>query len=99
MSAFDIKEFLPQLSNVIKSFGKKPVAFSVGIKYITADPLKRQQNNCIWKCLLNISTDANIVDPDQTAPTGSGSTLLIYEASNSLVDDKDIHFVIMRFKG
>ena len=29
--------------------------------------------------------------PDQTAPTGavgSGSTLFIYEASNSLVDDK-----------
>ena len=39
------------------------------------------------------------MDPDQTAPTGSGSTLLIYEASNSLVDDKNIHFVIMRFKG
>ena len=34
---------------------------------------------------------ANIVDPDQIAPTGavwSGSTLFIYEASNSLVDDK-----------
>ena len=29
------------------------------------------------------------MDPDQTAPTvGSGSTLFIYEASNSLVDDK-----------
>ena len=31
------------------------------------------------------------MDPEQTAPTGavwSGSTLLIYEASNSLVDDK-----------
>ena len=43
-----------------------------------------------------------IVDPDQTAPTGavwSGSTLFIYEASNCLVDDKNIHFVIMRFKG
>ena len=42
------------------------------------------------------------MDPDQTAPTGavrSGFTLLIYEASNSLVDDKNIHFVIMRFKG
>ena len=46
--------------------------------------------------------EANIVDPDQTAPTGavwSGSTLFIYEASKSLVDDKNIHFVIMRFKG
>ena len=35
--------------------------------------------------------EANIVDPDQTAPTGavwSGPTLFIYEASNSLVDDK-----------
>ena len=31
------------------------------------------------------------MDPDQTAPTGavwSGLTLFIYEASNSLVDDK-----------
>ena len=26
-------------------------------------------------------------------------TLLVYEASNILVDDKNIHFVIMRFKG
>ena len=42
------------------------------------------------------------MDPDQNAPTGavwSGSTLFIYEASNSLVDDKNIHFVIMRYKG
>ena len=44
------------------------------------------------------------MDPDQTAPapTGavwSGFTLFIYEASNSFVDDKNIHFVIMRFKG
>ena len=42
------------------------------------------------------------MDPDQTAPTGgvwSGSTLFVYEASNILVDDKNIHFVIMRFKG
>ena len=41
------------------------------------------------------------MDPDQTAPTGavcSGFTLFIYEASNSLVDDKNIHFVIIRFK-
>ena len=40
--------------------------------------------------------------PDQTAYTGavcSGSTLFIYEVSNSLVDDKNIQFVIMRFKG
>ena len=40
--------------------------------------------------------------PDQTAPTGavrSGSTLFVNEASNILVDDKNIHFVIMRFKG
>ena len=31
------------------------------------------------------------MDPDQTAPTGavcSGSTLFIYETSNSLVDSK-----------
>ena len=41
------------------------------------------------------------MDPDQT-PTGaicSGSILFVYEASNILVDDKNIHFVIMRFKG
>ena len=37
------------------------------------------------------------MDPDQTAPTGS--TLFVYEASNILVDDKNINFVIMRFKG
>ena len=37
------------------------------------------------------------MDSDQTAPTGF--TLFIYEASNSLVDDKNMHFVIMRFKG
>ena len=30
------------------------------------------------------------MDPDQTAPS-SGFTLIIYEASNSLVDDKNIH--------
>ena len=49
----------------------------------------------------NISREANIADPDQTAPTGaavwSGSTMFIYEALNSLDDDKNIHFVIMRF--
>ena len=42
------------------------------------------------------------MDPDQTAPTGallSGSTLFVYEASNILVDDKNIQFVTMRFKG
>ena len=42
------------------------------------------------------------MDPDQTASTGavwSGFTLFIYEAFNSLADDKNIHFVIMRFKG
>ena len=52
--------------------------------------------------IFNISREANIVDPDQTASTGavwSGFTLFIYEASNSLVDDKNIHFLIMRLKG
>ena len=42
------------------------------------------------------------MDPDQTAPTGavlSGYILFVYEASNILVDDKNIHFVIIRFKG
>ena len=51
---------------------------------------------------INTSIEANIVDPDQTAPTGavwSGSTLFIYEASNSLVDDKNIQLVIKRFEG
>ena len=41
------------------------------------------------------------MDPNQSAPIGavrSGSTLFVYEASNVLVDDKNIHFVIMRFK-
>ena len=41
------------------------------------------------------------MDPDQTAPLGavlSVSTLFVYEASNILVDDKNIHFVIMRFR-
>ena len=33
------------------------------------------------------------MDPDQTAPT-----VFVYEASNILSDDKNIHFVIMRFK-
>ena len=39
------------------------------------------------------------MDPDQTTPTGSRSTLFVYETSNILVDDKNIHFVIMRFNG
>ena len=46
--------------------------------------------------------EANIVNPDQTSPTGavwSGSTLFVYEASKILVDDKNIHLEIMRFKG
>ena len=40
------------------------------------------------------------MNPDQTAPTGavwSGSSLFVYDASNILLDDKNIHFVIMRF--
>ena len=42
------------------------------------------------------------MDPDQTAPIGavlSGSKLFIYEPSQNLVDDKNIYFVFMRFKG
>ena len=44
------------------------------------------------------------MDPNQTAPAPigavlSGFLLFIYEASNSLLDDKNIQFVIMRFKG
>ena len=50
----------------------------------------------------NIRIEANIVDPDQTATTGavwSRSTLFVYENSNILLDDKNIHFVITSFKG
>ena len=74
---------------------------NIDAKYIISS-LKRQQNNYIWKCLRNIGKEANIVDPGQTAPTGavwSESTVFVYEASNNLVDDKNIQFVIMRFKG
>ena len=39
------------------------------------------------------------MDPDQTAPVRSESTLIVYEASNVLMDDKNMHFVIMHFKG
>ena len=42
------------------------------------------------------------MDPDQTAPTEavcSRSALFVFEASHILVDNKIIHFVIMRFKG
>ena len=51
--------------------------------FIVADlvSLKRQPINCIWKCLFNISIEANIVDPDQTAPSRavwSGSTLFVF---------------------
>ena len=61
--------------------------------------LKHQQNNCIWKCLFNISIESNIVDPDQTAlgAVWSVSTLFVYEASNILVDDKT--HLWLRFKG
>ena len=48
------------------------------------------------KCLFNISIEANNVDPDQTAPTGtvwSGSTLFVCEASNILVDEKTYTYV------
>ena len=49
-----------------------------------------------------MSREANIVDPDQTSPRGavwSVSVQYIYEVLNSLVDDKKIHFVILRFMG
>ena len=42
------------------------------------------------------------MNPDQTAPTGavcSGSTLFVCEASNIIVDDKNLHFVIKLCKG
>ena len=42
---------------------------------------------------------ANIVDPVPIEAVWSGSTLFIYEASNSLVGAQNIHFVIMHFKG
>ena len=43
--------------------------------------------------LVNISIEANSVDPDQTAPVGavrSGSTLFVKEASNISADDKGL---------
>ena len=58
--------------------------------------LKRQQNNCIWKCLFNISIEANIVDHDESL---IWVHTVVYDASNILVDDKNIHFVIMQFNG
>ena len=42
----------------------------------------------------NISREANIVDPDQT-----GSTLFIYEASDSLVDDEKHTFCDYALQG
>ena len=39
------------------------------------------------------------MDPDQTALQEQSDLGPHCEASNSLVDDKNIHFVIMRFKG
>ena len=44
------------------------------------------------------------MDTDQTAPTGQeqsglGPYCLSMRLQYSLVDDKNIHFVIMRFKG
>ena len=43
------------------------------------------------------------MDPDRAAPIGgaarSGSTLFVCEASNILVEDRDIHFMIVRCKG
>ena len=50
--------------------------------------------------VFNLSTEANIVDPYQTAPTDafwSGSTMFVYEVSNILADDKNVH-LITRFK-
>ena len=35
-----------------------------------------------------MSREANIVDPDQKGAVWSGFPLFIFEASNSLVDDK-----------
>ena len=52
--------------------------------------------------MFNISIEANIVDPDQTAPIGaiwSGSALFVFEASHIFVVNKNIHFVIILFKG
>ena len=46
--------------------------------------------------------EANIVDLDQTAPTGaawSRSTLFVYEASNILVDKKHTFSESMHYKG
>ena len=39
------------------------------------------------------------MDPDQIGAVLSGSALFVFEASHILVDDKNIRFGIMRFKG
>ena len=54
-------------------YSKVTVYLSIDAKH-SIQSLKRQQNNCITapaKCLFNISIEANIVDPDQTAPRGA----------------------------
>ena len=61
------------------------------LRHYLSNKYGKTQNNCIWKNLFNISIEPNIVDPDQTAPTGavwSGSRMFVYETSNILVDDK-----------
>ena len=51
-------------------------------------------------CLLfNMGIDATSVDPDQTAPIGSGSSLFVKEASKCLSrQQKHTTFCNMRFK-
>ena len=67
---------------------------SIDAKHITCS-LKRQQNNCIWKCLFTLSIKVNIVDPDQTAPTGpTGPQCLSTRLQIFNRTTKNIHFVI-----
>ena len=66
-------------------YSKLTVYFSIDAKH-SLQSLKRQQNNCITapaKCLFNINIEANIVDPDQTAPRSSLIWVhtVFYEAS------------------
>ena len=70
---------------------------SIDAKHIIQS-LKRQQNKCIWNCLLSLCIEAKIMDQYQTAPTGavwSGSTLFVYEASNILVDHKKTYILCL----
>ena len=45
--------------------------------------------------LLTVSTETNSLDPDQTAPVGSGSTLFVEEASKISRQHIQMTFVVI----